>query len=499
LQAALRRSMALAYQGLGLYPPAREQAEQGLAAALQADQADGAEPARQRAVLGEILTRQGEFDRAVELLPPSLQAAPAEGLDRVLRLEALGKALWQQGQDYDHARRVLQDALAQAEALGPDADAARAGVMSTLSDFFGFRGDLPTAQAWAERSLALNQRLFGDEHPRAQESQRTVALALMRQSRYAEAAQVFERGLLLARRTYGDEHLRTAYLLANLGNLRVRMGQYAQGEAVTREALPIFERRLGADHPRTAFLLENLANAIVDQGPHRHEEALALYRATLAKVRQYFGPEHAEVGISLGNLAGAHDRMGRHAEALPLAREAVRVLAQSMGPGAAPVIEAYNKVAGIQIKLGRFDAAGATLAQAEAASDAAGLEAVHALRQAQLALRGEIELGRARPADAEPWLRRALEMQRLLLPEGGPLLAQAELQLGDCLRRLGRTDEAEPMLVAAHTGLASSLGASDPLAQRARQALVALYGATGRPDRAAELADPAHPGTTRRR
>ena len=57
--------------------------------------------------------------------------------------------------------------------------------------------------------------------------------------------------------------------------------------------------------------------------------------------------------------------------------------------------------------------------------------------------------------------------------------------LGACLTAEGRYAEAEALLLRAHAGLESSRGRDHERTVEARQRLVALYEAWGRPDRAA--------------
>jgi len=442
-QAALRRSIGAAYLGLGLYPDARKQFEQAQTLSERLHGASSADAAEDRSRFGDVLKRMGEYDAAVTALRQALQVQAAlpdgGGLQRVRTLRWLGEALWQQGRDYAAARAALREAVDRSVALGEPADADRADAMTSLSDFLSFRGDQAAALGWAEKSLALNRRLFGDEHPRTQESHRALGVVYLRQDRYADAVAEYESSLRLARRIYGNDHLRTAYLLANLGNVLTQMGQFARAEAVTREALKVFEHRLAPGHPRIAFLTENLANAIIDQGAARHEEALALYRASLDQVRRYFGPDHAETGYSTANLAGAYRRMGRDADALPLAQEAVRILKAAMGPVAPTVASAYNKLASIQINLRRYRDAAASLAAGEAVADAASVPAVHSIREGQLELHAGIELGEGRPAAAEP------------------------------------------LLQAAHAVLVQSNGDADPATREAAEALELLHRARGQP------------------
>ena len=102
-----------------------------------------------------------------------------------------------------------------------------------------------------------------------------------------------------------------------------------------------------------------------------------------------------------------------------------------------------------------------------------------------LLLLGEVRLAQARPAEAEPLLREAVEARRKILPEGDWQRAAAESMLGTCLVALGRLDEAEPMLDGAYASLASSKSGSE-FATRAALALVDLYTARNAGEKAAE-------------
>ena len=70
-----------------------------------------------------------------------------------------------------------------------------------------------------------------------------------------------------------------------------------------------------------------------------------------------------------------------------------------------------------------------------------------------LATRGAFLADRARAAEAVPLFREALAIRRKALPSGHPDRAVSASLLGDALRRLGRLDEAEPLLVRSHAAL----------------------------------------------
>jgi hypothetical protein len=64
---------------------------------------------------------------------------------------------------------------------------------------------------------------------------------------------------------------------------------------------------------------------------NRPTEAEPLYRRALAIFEASYGPDHPNVTIGLGNLAGLLADTGREAEALPLARRALAIFEASYG------------------------------------------------------------------------------------------------------------------------------------------------------------------------
>ena len=66
--------------------------------------------------------------------------------------------------------------------------------------------------------------------------------------------------------------------------------------------------------------------------------------------------------------------------------------------------------------------------------------------------------GQADPASAEPRLRECWEVLKVRLWAGDWLTAEVASRYGDCLRRLGKLSEAEPILIAASNDVQKAVG-----------------------------------------
>ncbi|CAN0519075.1 unnamed protein product, partial [Laminaria digitata] len=79
------------------------------------------------------------------------------------------------------------------------------------------------------------------------------------QGNYAEAGPLYKRSLAIDEKALGPEHPSVATSLHNLAGLLKTQGNYAEAEPLYKRSLTIVEKALGPDHPSVATSLNNLA------------------------------------------------------------------------------------------------------------------------------------------------------------------------------------------------------------------------------------------------
>jgi tetratricopeptide (TPR) repeat protein len=122
------------------------------------------------------------------------------------------------------------------------------------------------------------------------------------QGRYAEAEPLYNRSLAIKEKAFGNDHLNLVITLGNLAALYKSQGRYADAEPLYKRALAIREKALGPDHPDVATSLNNLGLLYDNQG--RYAEAEPLYNRSLAIKEKAFGNDHLNLVITLGNPFG---------------------------------------------------------------------------------------------------------------------------------------------------------------------------------------------------
>lgn len=262
------------------------------------------------------------------------------------------------------AREVLDNGAARIETELADQPRVRATLMYTLAGVYRNLGLYDQAVALIEKTIALNQRLLGDEHietlraraslsktyylmgrtvdavthggavvdtatrvlgtdhPLTMDAAETLASALWQTGRAAEAEPLFRRVFEWRHAHDGADAMSTQGALANLGGILADQGKSAEAEVLLRKAIDGLDASSGEDHPETVAVRNILVGILLQQG--RLEEALALARDNLAIQRHVLGAHHPDTLMSVNNIGGIAGALGRAAEVETLLQQGLR-------------------------------------------------------------------------------------------------------------------------------------------------------------------------------
>ena len=318
----------------------------------------------------------------------------------------------------------------------------RATLMDTMGNVYNDLGLYDQAEGLLRESLEIRKRVLGNENPEVATSLHNLAKVLYRKNDYDGAEACYREALAMQRKLLGNEHPDVAETLNFLALVMDEKGDYDGAEALLREALAVRRKLFGNEHLDVAMTLNGLAGVLDDKGDDAAAEALV--RDALGKLRKLLGNEHPDVSYTLNILGEVSSHEGKFAEAEKAFRESLEIGRKILPPDH---IYIFVSLVGL--------------------GDA-------------LAAQGEA-------LQAETMLREGIEMGRKILPKDASDLAVAESALGGCLTRLRRFDEAEPLLLGSHQILMAKRKAS-PATRQARQHVIDLYNAWGKPDKAREYA-----------
>ncbi len=193
-------------------------------------------------------------------------------------------------------RREPRDEVFLASALG-----AHAMVVSNT-------GPRDEAESLRREELALNERIYGSEHPTTISSLNNLATVLFDQRRVAEADAMFERVLAARRAQYGADHPAVATAANNHANALLALGRLDEAEPVAREALRIRLASYGENHHTTAASLRSVGGIALERGDA--PAALPWLERALAAFEVSIGPQNSILLGTLNDLTRARLALG---------------------------------------------------------------------------------------------------------------------------------------------------------------------------------------------
>ncbi|HEX6899894.1 MAG TPA: serine/threonine-protein kinase [Thermoanaerobaculia bacterium] len=275
----------------------------------------------------EITIREALDQRASRL-------AQETGLDPATRadlLDALGVAYRSLGRD-EQAGPLLKEALAlRRQALG----AGHVRVAESLLNLANLERQthhLDEAERLMRQALAIQRRAFPKGHQDLARGLNNFASLLREKATRAdqvdgplllEAEALARESLAMKQRLFGQENEDVAASLNTLAGVLMASGKPAEAEPLLRRSIALRRKLDGLLSPGLAKAINNLAVLLADEG--RLTEAEALHRESLSMRRQLYPDGHQDLLRSLQNLSDLRARQGDSVEAAALSREAAEL------------------------------------------------------------------------------------------------------------------------------------------------------------------------------
>jgi serine/threonine protein kinase/Tfp pilus assembly protein PilF len=441
-----------------------------------------AAPKGQHGGLGREATIRAAVDQAAPTIAGSF--APQPLVEASIR-QVLGHTYFFAG-EYSGAIEQHQRALAlRSTHLAPDHPDTLKSMVSLAQDYDAdSRGG--EALKLYQQALALCQTKLGPKDPETLWSMRGVAKGLLAEGRVAEALPLYEEALKRAKVALGSDSEDTLIYMSNLANAYRSAGRLAEAIPLFQETLKLQTIGLGPDHPDTLITMNDLAFAYVNAA--KFAEGAALFRKTSNVMKKTLGPDHPQTLITMNNLAVAYREGGQPKEALPLLEETLSLKKAKQGPEHESTLITMGHLATAYADVGRLSEASGlfeeTLRLQKATLDADYPYRLYFMNQAGACLLKMKKFDQARTL-----LSDCLALRKKKDPNDWWIF-QTKSQLGQAVTGLKTYAEAESLLLEGRRGLVDQKNKIPPRYHgyigEATQALVNLYDAWGKKDKAAE-------------
>ena len=243
VHAHLLSAMAPAYFGLGDWDRAGELAEQAVTLRRRLLPADHPDLGAALLYLATVRLNQGRADEAVAQAREALaiRRRSDTGIDTARALSALGAAL-QRGGHADEAERVLRSLLQVERDRSPATPAAVAQVARNLAHALRDQRRFPEALPLYAEAYALHRGAYGDDHPETANSAVNLGRAYLETGEVQLGTALLRLGVTTKRRILGIDHRDVAGDQLTLADALRRQGRVAEADSLQREAESALER-----------------------------------------------------------------------------------------------------------------------------------------------------------------------------------------------------------------------------------------------------------------
>jgi tetratricopeptide (TPR) repeat protein len=280
------------------------------------------------------------------------EAAATRGSERAGELfNGLGSYLWGIAA-YGAAQAAYERALAIDETVYGLDHPAVAIRINNLGTVLQALGDLPAAQAAYQRAIAISEAAYDPDHPRLALYGSNLGTVLQALGDLPAAQAAYQRALAIGETAYGPNHPQVALCVNNLGYVLRVLNDLPAAQAAFQRALAIDKASYGPEHPSVARDINNLGDVLRDLGDLT--AAQAAFEQALAIGKAAYGPDHPQVAIYANNLGNVLQDLGDLPAARVAYERAQAIGEASYGSGHAHVARYINNLGLVLQALGNL-------------------------------------------------------------------------------------------------------------------------------------------------
>ncbi len=430
---------------------------------------------------GREPTAKDLLDRGAAKISGNLTLQPEV---RAQLLESIGLAYRRQGLS-ERAIPLFEQAVAIRREERPVDNHRVAAALANLARALTDGGQLISAEAYLQQALDLSRG--ADKEASVETADILVQFAqfaLNAKSEPERARKLFGEALDIYRSALGNQHLSVAVTLSGLASAALWMDDLPSAERYQRQAIEIFQATVSRNYPDHAVAMANLGYILTQRGEFAEAEQLLI--EALQIERNVFGEDNERLAQTEAHLELLYDRRGDPARAIQAAQSAVRIASKRLGLKHYLTGYYLSGLAELYLKANDLPAAEDSARQSLAVF-AQSLPPEHLYVASTRQVLGEVLLRRGLLAAAEAELRSALDMNTTLAGADSWRTARSAASLGWTLIKRDKSQEGEPMLVAARARLLATVGAGHPATREATERLIEYYRSRPRAADAAQV------------
>ena len=244
--------------------------------------------------------------------------------------------------NYDKALEYFEKSLAiDLKTLG-DEHPIVATSYNNIGIVWRSKGECDKALEYYKKCLAIRLKTLGSEHPAVAGSYNNIGLTWYSKGDYDKALEYHEKCLAIRLKTIGSEHPDFARSYNNIGIVWDRKVEYDKALEYYEKCLAILLKTLGGGHPDVAMLYDNIGMVWKSKG--EYDKALEYYEKCLVIELKTLGAEHPSLASSNNNIGFLWKSKGEYDKALDYYEKCLIIELKTLGDKHPSVASSYNNI-----------------------------------------------------------------------------------------------------------------------------------------------------------
>ena len=217
------------------------------------------------------------------------------------------------------------------------------------------KGEYDRALEFYEKSLAIKLKVHGGEHPSVASSYNNIGIIWKRKGDCDRALEYQEKSLAIRLKVHGGEHPDVAISYNYIGIIWKSKGEYDRALEYHEKSLAIFLKVYGEVHPFVATSYRKFGNIWKSKGDY--DRALEFFEKHLAIELKVYGAEHPDVATSYSHIGNIWYNKGEYDRALEFYEKRLAIELKVHGAEHPEVATSYSNIGYIWESKGEYDRA----------------------------------------------------------------------------------------------------------------------------------------------
>lgn len=206
--------------------------------------------------------------------------------------------------------------------------------------------DPDKAMLYYKKSLNVNSRIFGVEHPHVALDFNNIGYAFSLHNEFDSALYYYKKAMTIQEKTIGKMHPQLGITYSNIGYVLIKQDKCLEAENYFNKAMSIFIDCMGTENPFVATLYNQMSGAFLKQGDYA--KALEYASKCLCIREKVFGSNHIDVATAYNNLGYINANAGNYEIALHQYEKALEIRQAFYGENNAKTIKIKQSIEHIQ-------------------------------------------------------------------------------------------------------------------------------------------------------